>query len=160
MNAMFIKNSKEAVMVGYRAYQGNQVNTSTPLGLVLLSYEALYKALGRAKYSIEDGDLAAEVSHTERAMEAIIELSTSLNKEAGGEIAENLDSLYQYMLKRLGDGMCSCSTESVDEVILLVATLREGWASISEQQEKAKKVTRPSVAPIPQSMKLAMGYAA
>jgi len=147
-------------MVGYKAYQGNQVNTSTPLGLVLLSYEALYKALGRAKHAIDGGDLAAEVNHTERAMEAIIELSSSLNKEAGEDIAEHLDSLYQYMLRCLGDGMCSCSTESVDEVMLLVATLREGWESISKQQEGVQKSTRPSVAPIPQSMKLSMGYAA
>ena len=144
-------------MVGYQAYQRNEVTTSTPLGLVLLSYEALYKTLGRAKHAIEGGDLAAEADHTSRAMEAIIELSSSLNMEDGGEIAENLGELYAYMLRRLSSGLCSCSTSSVDEVMALVTTLREAWQAISSESEEQRK---PEVAPIPKSMQTAMGYGA
>ena len=121
-------------MAGYKAYQGNQVEGSGPLGLVLLTYEALYKSLGHAMRAIEVGDLAAEVDHTGRAMEAIIELSTSLDSEKGGNIATSLASLYAYMVRRLNEGMCSCSIEAVDEVATLVQTLREGWQGVQEQQ--------------------------
>lgn len=132
-------------MTGYKAYQGNQVEGSGPLGLVLLSYEALYKALAHARRAIEAGDLAAEVDHTGRAIEAIIELSTSLDTGKGGEIAISLASLYGYMLRRLQEGMCSCSAASVDEVIGLVQTLREAWMGIQEQQS-GKTAQRMAVA--------------
>lgn len=121
-------------MTGYKAYQGNQVEGSGPLGLVLLSYEALYKSLGHARRAIEAGDLTAEVDHTGRAMEAIIELSTSLDSQNGGNIATSLASLYAYMMRRLNEGMCSCSSAAVEEVAALVQTLREGWQGIQEQQ--------------------------
>jgi len=121
-------------MTGYKAYQGNQVEGSGPLGLVLLSYEALYKSLGHARRAIEAGDLTAEVDHTGRAVEAIIELSTSLDAEKGGQIATSLASLYGYMIRRLHEGMCSCSCEAVDEVLGLVHTLREGWQELHQRK--------------------------
>jgi len=149
-------------MSGYKAYQGNQVNTANPLGLVLLSYEALYKSLGRTFHAIEGGDLAAEADHTARAMEAIIELSSSLDMEAGEDVAASLLSLYNYMSQRLSEGMCSCSTDAVEEVMLLVTTLREGWERLAKEQENEPQqvLKTKSVAAVPQSMKLAMGYAA
>ncbi|RLL54351.1 flagellar export chaperone FliS [Mariprofundus sp. EBB-1] len=123
-------------MVGYQAYQENQVEGAGPLGLVLLSYEALFKSLGRTRMAILAGDLSAEADHTSRSMEALIELSSSLNMQEGGEMAENLASLYAYMMNRLIEGLCSSSTGHVDEVLKLVTELREGWMQLSVQQKK------------------------
>lgn len=146
-------------MGGYKAYQGNQVTTASPLGLVILSYDALYKALARAQHAIEGGDLAAEADHTGRAMEALIELSSSLNIELGGEVAYDLASLYAYMMRRLTEGMCTCSTDAVTEVMHLVLTLREGWEGLSPDRQKEAKAHQnihPRTAATPQ---MAMAYA-
>lgn len=122
-------------MTGYQTYQGNQVEGAGPLGLVLLTYEALYKSLGRTRLAILAGDLSAEADHTGRCMEVIIELSTSLNMDEGGEVAKHLASLYIYMMNRLTEGLCSLSTEHVDEVMRLTQELREGWMQLSAQQK-------------------------
>jgi len=127
-------------MTGYQAYQGNQVEGAGPLGLVLLTYDALYKALGRARLSVEAGNMEAEAENTARAMEAIIELSSSLNMEKGGEVAEGLAKLYFYMTDRLTQGMCSKSCDHLDEIISLVQTLREGWQDL---QQGKKQQIRP-----------------
>ena len=123
-------------MSGYQVYQGNQVEGAGPLGLVLLSYEALFKSLGQARLAIQASDMVAEAKHTSRAMEALIDLSTSLNMEEGEQVAQSLASLYVYMMNRLTEGLCSSSTEHVDEVIQLVQKLREGWVELSAQQNK------------------------
>ncbi|MDQ6998653.1 MAG: flagellar export chaperone FliS [Mariprofundus sp.] len=123
-------------MVGYKTYQNNQVEGAGPLGLVLLTYEALYKSLGQTRLAIHAGDLEAEARHTSRSMEALIELSSSLNMEAGGQVSQGLSSLYAYMMNQLTGGLCSCSTDHVDEVMLLVQELREGWLNLSAQQHK------------------------
>ncbi len=122
-------------MVGYQKYQKNQVEGSGPLGLVLLSYESLYKSLMRARIAIEAGDYAEEANHTARALEAIIELSTSLNFEDGKDVAINLANLYKYMTDQLAGNMCSGNTSQVSEVMNLVQTLREGWQQLSLNQE-------------------------
>lgn len=123
-------------MTGYKAYQGNQVDGAGPLGLVLLSYEALYKSLALTRRAIEEDDMTAEADHTCRCIEAIVELSGNVNVEEGGEIASNLVALYAYMMKRLSENLCSKSTEPVDEVMKLVQTLREGWQQIQRDQQK------------------------
>ncbi len=125
-------------MSAYQAYRGNQINTAGPLGLILLSYDALYQSLGRAVHAIHGGDLAAEADHSARALEALIELSSSLDMESGADIAQDLSTLYAYMMQRVTDGMCTCSTEAAEEVMGLVLTLREGWAGLAETQNQSR----------------------
>jgi len=134
-------------MTGYKAYQGNQIEGAGPLGLVLLTYDALNRALGRAQLAIESGDFAQEGEHTGRAMEAVIELSSSLNVEEGGDVAIGLARLYVYMINTLTEHMCSGSSQGVDEVMKLAQTLRDGWQELADQQEKkpARQMARQQV---------------
>ncbi len=122
-------------MIGYQKYQANQVEGAGPLGLILLTYEALYKSLAQARLAIQANDLQTETAYTSRALEAIIELSSSLDQTKGGDIAINLAHLYAYLAKRLGEGMCSCSTEAIDEVMALTQSLREGWLELERLQK-------------------------
>jgi len=131
-------------MTRYQAYQGNQVSGAGPLGLVLLTYEALFKALGQSRMAIQAGDMCAEATHTSRAVEALIELNSSLDMEAGADIAQSLASLYLYMMNRLSEGLCSGSTEHVDEVMRLVQELREGWMQLSAQQKQQQSAQQRS----------------
>jgi flagellar protein FliS len=132
-------------MTRYQAYQGNQVEGAGPLGLVLLTYEALYKSLGKTRGAILAGDMSAEAIQTGFVMEALIELSSSLNMEEGADIAQSLASLYAYMMNRVTEGLCSGSTESIDEVIKLVQELREGWMQLSMQQKQQQPAERPQL---------------
>ncbi|NWF37237.1 flagellar export chaperone FliS [Mariprofundus sp. KV] len=128
-------------MTGYKAYKGNQIEGAGPLGLVLLTYDALNRALGRARLAIEAGDFSQEGEHTGRAIEAVIELSSSLNMKEGGDVAIGLARLYVYMINTLTENMCSGSSKGVDEVMALARTLRDGWQELADQQEK--KLSRP-----------------
>ena len=132
-------------MTGYQTYQQHRVQGATPLGLVLLTYEALYKSLARARTAVLAGDLAAEAEQTGLAMEALIELSSSLDMEQGEDIARSLASLYLYMMNRLTEGLCSCSTEAIDDVSKLVQELREGWIGLAAAQNEAPTPTQQAV---------------
>jgi len=131
-------------MVGHQKYQSNQVQGAGPLGLVLLTYEVLFKSLGQARAAILANDMPAETHHVSRALEAIIELSSALNYEEGGEVAVNLSKLYNYLTIRLGEGMCTSSTQSVDEVIVLTQSLREAWIELNQQHKQASIQQRPT----------------
>ncbi len=135
-------------MTGFKAYKGNQVEGAGPLGLVLLTYDALNKSLGRTRLAIESGDFCQEGEHTGRALEALIELTTALNMEEGGDVATNLARIYGYMMDTLMQKMCSGSTDAVNEVMNLTLTLREGWQELADQQKQKlqPRAVRPQVA--------------
>jgi len=149
-------------MSGYKAYQGKQIEGAGPLGLVLLSYDALYKSLGRAKLCIEAGETGQEADHTARAMEAIIELSSSLNFDEGEDIAINLANLYKYMMDKLASGMCSGKVEHIVEVMGLVETLHAGWQQLNMEQKARGQHTFSDTAAVPhaQTATPILGYAA
>ncbi len=119
-------------MTGYQKYRGVQVEGASPLELILLTYDVLIKSLRLAKLAGEEKNMAAEADQLSRALEALIELSTSLDMENGGTIAASLGSLYAYMSRRLLEGSTDDTGAAIDEVLSLVNSLREGWQGLSD----------------------------
>ena len=62
-------------------------------------------------------------------------LAYSLNKEVGGEIANNLDALYTYMVQRLYSANIQNDVEAVQEVVKLLVELKGAWEAIEPSLE-------------------------
>ena len=119
-------------MTGYQQYRGIQVEGASPLELVLLTYDVLIKSLRLAKLAGEEKNYAAEADQLSRALEALIELSTSLDMENGGTVASSLGNLYAYMSRILLEGSTGDTGAAIDEVLSLANSLREGWQGLSD----------------------------
>jgi flagellar protein FliS len=124
-------------MTGYQQYRGVQVEGASSLELILLTYDVLIKSLRLAKMAGEEKNMAAEADQLARALEALIELATSLDIEKGGTIATGLANLYAYMSRRLLEGSTTDTEAAIDEVLSLANSLREGWQGISDQNSGA-----------------------
>jgi flagellar protein FliS len=71
-----------------------------------------------------------------RAHAIIGELADSLNRVQGGEIADNLARLYEFMLLHLTQGLIARSPAHVHRVLGLLVTLREGFEQAVESQSR------------------------
>ena len=111
----------------YAAYETVQTTTADPARVVLLLFEGATRFLGQAQDGLARGDAGAFAYKTSRAHAIIAELSASLDREVGGEVAANLDRLYDFMLRYLTEGLAQKSAPHVERVAALLVPLREGF---------------------------------
>lgn len=64
---------------------------------------------------------------TNKLIAIINGLRNSLNMSAGGEIAENLDALYEYMIERITQSSVDNVVSSFEECSHLISKIKEGW---------------------------------
>ncbi len=118
---------------GYRAYRRVQTETSSPGELVVMLYDALATDLQRAEAGLEAPERHEE-AHVAlvRAQEIVLELIASLNAEAG-ELAHQLDDVYQYVYGRLVDANVKKDADAVREAARLVEPIRQAFTSAVRQ---------------------------
>ncbi|MBX6323215.1 MAG: flagellar export chaperone FliS, partial [Rhodospirillaceae bacterium] len=88
-------------MKGVNSYQSQQLNGASPALLVAMLIEKAIVSLKEAIRAIEANDVQARWQANNRASEIINHLWLTLDTEAGGEIAQNLDRLYRFMMNHL-----------------------------------------------------------
>lgn len=118
---------------GYRAYRRVQTETSSPGELVVMLYDALAADLQRPEAGLQKRERHEE-AHVAlvRAQEIVLELIASLNAEAG-ELAQQLDDVYQYVYGRLVDANVKKDADAVREAARLVAPIRQAFIAAVRQ---------------------------
>lgn len=110
------------------------IASASPHKLIVMLYDGALVALLSAKAGIAANNIAAKGSAISKAISIIDNgLRASLDKNAGGEIAANLDALYDYMSRRLLHANLKNDVTILDEVHGLLADLRGAWVEIGEK---------------------------
>jgi flagellar secretion chaperone FliS len=111
------------------------VLAASPNKLIIMLYEGAISACRSATGYMENKDIPNKGAMLTKAI-MIIEsgLRLSLDKKAGGEIAESLDALYVYMSKRLMTANIQNKPELINEVVKLLSDLKSAWEAIARTQ--------------------------
>lgn len=109
-----------------------QVATSPNHGLVSLLLDRILEKIAHANGAIERGDVAARGNAISDAIRIVDNLRAGLNKAQGGDVAANLQGLYDYIEKRLVEANAKADLTALTEVASLIAEIKSGWDGISE----------------------------
>jgi flagellar protein FliS len=109
------------------SYQSVQIGTADPAALVVQLFDGALRFLARARRALASGDQAGFAFAVNRAHAIVVELSNALDREAAGDTAEKLDSLYAFMMRHLTEGLIQRSASHVERVASLLTTLREAF---------------------------------
>ena len=109
------------------------VEGANPHQLIQMLYEGAIENMARAKGCMERKDFSGKGDTLGRAINIIGGLQSFLDKEEGGEVAENLDALYDYMSRRLFEASKDNDIAILDEVIGLVREVKTGWEGIKDE---------------------------
>jgi flagellar protein FliS len=113
---------------GYgRSAVESEVNYASPHRIIQMLMEGALSKVAAAKGAIERGDIAEKSKQITWGMNIIQGLKLSLDPEKGGDIATNLDSLYEYMNRRLLEANMNNDIAILDEVNGLLMEVKAGW---------------------------------
>ncbi len=114
------------------------VSTADPHKLILMLFEGAILQIGTAAIALENKDVPAKGAAISKAIEIILNgLKVSLDYEAGGELAERLGALYDYMTQRLFYANLHNSRPAMDEVTKLLTELKGAWEAIGNKTNQA-----------------------
>jgi len=120
------------------------VMAASPHKLIVMLFEGAMVAVSTAAKQMADGDIAGKGKSISKAISIIEEgLRASLDRKAGGEIAANLDSLYQYMNTRLVIANRDNQVDILEEVLRLLGELKGAWEQIAPGETKAQAQPSP-----------------
>lgn len=110
-----------------------QAEAASPHALILMLLNGAIEKLYAAKGFLERGNIEQKGRHLFWAISIIAGLRSCLDFDKGGDIAMNLERLYDYMERRLMEANSANSVEMIEEVAGLLRTIREGWESIPSE---------------------------
>ncbi|WP_034552225.1 flagellar export chaperone FliS [Carnobacterium funditum] len=111
-------------------YKQNQILNATPKKLVIMLYEGAIKNLKLAELSATDKKIEETNNALIKVQNIIQELMSTLDFKNGGEVAENLNQLYDYYMTELIKANRSKDPESIKNIRVPLEELRDTWIEI------------------------------
>ncbi len=118
-----------------KSYKKLQVDTASPISLVVMLYDRAIVLLNKAKDEISEKQYEAKGHTLDKVSDIIFELLTTLDKDKGGEIASSLANLYNFILREITNANSKLDTKPLDNAIKILSELRESWDSIKNDKE-------------------------
>ncbi len=132
------------------------VLAADPHKLIVMLFDGALQALRNAREHMLAGDIGAKGKAISHASSIITSgLRASLDLEKGGEIAGNLDALYDYMTRRLTHSHLHNDVPALDEIARLLGELREAWNAIGSTEAAAVPAVVPAMPQPPMNDPLA-----
>ncbi|HAS6861309.1 TPA: flagellar export chaperone FliS [Vibrio parahaemolyticus] len=122
---------------GYDSYQqvdlDAQAAAANPHQLVIMLIDGLLDEIERIRGHLAAKRLAEKGAGINKCMNILIGLTSALDDENGGEIAENLRQLYDFCQVELYYASVKNDADRLMNVERVMGNIREGWMNFGQQ---------------------------
>ena len=120
------------------------VSAADPHKLILMLFDGAIMAATAAGVAMDNKQIPVKGEQISKTIEIIINgLKISLDLNAGGELAERLYALYDYMADRLLYANLHNNRAALDEVSELLSGLRTAWQGIAVNTTAGANAAQP-----------------
>ena len=117
----------------------SDVRGADPHRLIVLLFDGAESALQQALVQLEANDFAGKSDSLMKAIDIILSgLSASLNTEEGGDLANNLKTLYDYMVSRLVHANIHKDPAAIREVQRLLGEISGAWREMGQNLRQGR----------------------
>ncbi|MGE4131752.1 MAG: flagellar export chaperone FliS [Bdellovibrionales bacterium] len=126
----------------YQKYKETSVQSASREKILLMLYEGAIRFVKQALAAIDRNDIADRGINIGRAFDIVNELNNTLNHEAGGEIASNLEQLYMFITEQLTKSNATGSKEPLLHALRVLETLYSGWVEAIEKIKREESMNK------------------
>jgi len=129
----------------YQRYQENKIEGSSQGEMIILLYEGCIRFMKEAITYIEEKNIQEAHNRIIKAQRIINELMVTLDFEAGGEIAKNLYSLYDFIMSELIKSNIKKDPEGLKNSIEIMQELLDAWKIAIKETQKQTTANQAGV---------------
>lgn len=134
MNAM----NRNAINAYSQVSVDGSVAVASPHKLISMLFDGALHSIAAARGHMQRQEIAAKGMAISKAISIIDDgLRASLDMKAGGDLAEKLEAIYEYMSFRLVVANLHNETETLDEVSKLLSEIKDAWIQIDPKKVQA-----------------------
>lgn len=124
-------------MNGYtNQYLATTVNSASSEQLMLMLYDGAIRFVSLGIQAIENGFVDKRAFYINKTSAIVSEFAATLDRNQNAELADNLDALYGYMLRRMMEANLKNDVAPLIEVKGMLSDLRATWAQAIEINKK------------------------
>ncbi len=128
-----------------KQYQHNQIFTASPEQILIMLYDGAIRFCRQAMQAMDTGDKLVQSEKISRTMAIVCEFSNSLDHKIGGEIAEDLDALYDFMTRELTRAGQETDRKALETVDAILSELRDAWVEAAKIHNQGKQLAPETV---------------
>ena len=117
-------------------YRHNEIATSSQGKLIIMMYEGALKFVNLAIEGIDNKDPSKKGKYINKTHDIINELSFALNMKKGGEVAQKLEALYQFILHQLTLANIKSDRKALESIVNILTPLMEAWKELLTKNKK------------------------
>lgn len=111
----------------YSAYRNNSINFASKEQLLLMLLDGAVKFSKISRQAIIDKDIQKAHDNITKTQDIFYELMVTLDVNQAGEWGQQLMSIYNFIVRRLGEANIKKDTVIMDEIIPLIEDIRNTW---------------------------------
>ncbi|EGU42503.1 MULTISPECIES: flagellar export chaperone FliS [Vibrio] len=111
----------------------SQLTAASPHKIVQMLMAGAIERLIQGKAAMQAGNIPVKGERLGKALDIIISLRSCLSMDDGGDIAKNLDQLYEFMITQISAANHKNDPQSIDDVIDIIREIKSAWDQIPSE---------------------------